>query len=160
MDFEQRLQKAIDRGQQTRHNEKQSLQAKANTEEEFRALYSSARLEVTEHIEHCLRKLTDHFPGFDYQTIVDETGWGSRIRRDDIKLARGTADRLYSHFEMLIRPYSPGHLLDLSAKATLRNKEILVRSHFQRLGELDLDSFKNLIDLWVLEFAEAYAAQG
>lgn len=160
MDFEQRLQKAIDRGQKTKQSVKDNIAAKAATEEELRALHSTTRLELADHIEQCLRKLADHFPGFEYETIVDETGWGSRIRRDDIKLARGTTDRQYSHLEMLIRPFSKSHLLDLAAKGTIRNKEIMTRSHFQRLVELDLDSFANLIDLWVLEFAEAYAAQG
>ncbi len=159
MDFEQRLQKAIDRGQHARQLEKQTQQAKATTEEEARALHSAARLEVTEHIENCLRKLADHFPGFDYETIIDETGWGSRIHRDDIQMVRGSGVKLYSHFEMRIRPFSSAQLLDLAAKGTIRNKEILVRNHFQRLGELDLDSFNNLIDLWVLEFAESYASQ-
>jgi len=160
MDFENRLQKAIDRGQRTRANVKQTEQAKAATEEELRDLHSAARLELTEHIEDCLRKLADHFPGFDYETVIDEDGWGSRIRRDDLELNRGTTDRHYSHFEMLVRPYSSRSLLDLAAKGTIRNKEVITRSHFQRLQELDLDSFKNLIDLWVLEFAEAYSAQG
>lgn len=159
MDFEQRLQKAIDRGQRTRASMKQSEQARAATEEELRALHSSARLELTEHIEECLRKLADHFPGFDYETVIDEDGWGSRIRRDDLELNRGTTDRHYSHFEMLVRPYSTKSLLDMTAKGTIRNKEVIARSHFQRLQELDVDSFENLIDLWVLEFAEAYSAQ-
>ena len=159
MDFEQRLQKAIDRGQKTKETARQSQEARAATEEELRNLHSTARFDLTEHIEVCLRRLADHFPGFEYETLIDETGWGSRIRRDDIHLQRGSADRLYSHFEMFVRPFSSSRLLDLVAKGTIRNKEVLNRNHFQRLTQLDIDSFSNLIDLWVLEFAEAYAAQ-
>ncbi|HCS53241.1 MAG TPA: hypothetical protein DIW81_16880 [Planctomycetaceae bacterium] len=159
MDFEQRLQKAIDRGKRTKEQVQQTQSAQATTEEEFKALHSSARLELTDHIEACLRKLIDHFPGFEFETIIDETGWGARIRRDDIHMKRGNADRLYSQLVMLIRPFSSGHLIDLLAKATIRNKELFARNHFQRLVELDLDSFSNLIDLWVLEFAEGYSAQ-
>lgn len=161
MDFEQRLQKAIDRGQKTRQDTRQVEEAKAATTEELRDLYFKSRLELTEHIEQCLKQLADHFPGFDYETVIDSvTGWGSRIRRDDVHLKRGSAERHYSYFEMLIRPSSQTHLLDLAVKGTIRNKEIISRSHFQRLQQLDLDSFKNLIDLWALEFAEAYSAQG
>lgn len=160
MDFEQRLQKAIDRGQKQRQNAQESQQAKLSTEEERKSLHSSARLELTEHIEVCLHKLVDHFPGFEYETVMSEKGWGARIRRDDIEMNRGSADRLYSHLEMAVRPYSQAALIDLTAKGTIRNKELFARNHFQRLTELDLDSFMNLIDLWVLEFAEAYSAQG
>ena len=60
---------------------------------------------------------------------------------------------------MLIRPASSYQLLDLSAKATICNKELFNRSHFQRLTEADLTSFNEMIDLWVLEFAELYAAR-
>ncbi len=159
MDFEQRLQKAIDRGKRTKEQVQQSQSAQATTEEEFKHLHSTARLELTDHIENCLRKLIDHFPGFEFETIIDETGWGARIRRDDIHMKRGNADRLYSQLVMLIRPFSSGHLIDLLAKATIRNKELFARNHFQRLIELDIDSFSNMIDLWVLEFAEGYSAQ-
>ncbi len=31
--------------------------------------------------------------------------------------------------------------------------------HFQRLAEVDATSFTEMIDLWVLEFAELYAAK-
>ncbi|MCA8989208.1 MAG: hypothetical protein KDA78_16290 [Planctomycetaceae bacterium] len=159
MDFEQRLQKAIDRGIKTRQTERQSAAARTTTEEDFRDIHSRARLELTDHIEICLRKLMDHFPGFQFETILDETGWGARIRRDDISMHKGTVDRLYSQLELRIAPFSTGHLIDLIAKGTIRNKEIFARNHFQRLLELDLDSFRNLIDLWVLEFAEGFAAQ-
>ena len=51
-------------------------------------------------------------------------------------------------------------MLDLAAKATVRNKEIFARNYYQKLGEVDLEAFTELIDLWVLEFAEKYAAAG
>ena len=60
---------------------------------------------------------------------------------------------------MLIRPASTYHVLDLAAKATIRNKELFNRSHFQRLAEVDLTSFTEMIDLWLLECAELYAAK-
>ena len=159
MDFENRLQKAIDRGQKTRQSKRQSQADQAATEEELKALHSAARLELSEHIEDCLKKLVDHFPGFEYATIADEQGWGASIRRDDIEMNRGEAERYFSQIQMIIRPFTSSHLVDLNAKATIRNKELYARNHFQRLSELDLESFKELIDLWILEAAEKYAAQ-
>ena len=59
----------------------------------------------------------------------------------------------------MIRPRGKYDVLDLAAKGTVRNKEIFNRTHYQRLAEVDLDSFREMIDLWVLEFAELYAAK-
>jgi len=159
MDFEKRLEKAIERGQRTR-DVKGKLQAeKAVTEEEMRSLHSQCRLELSDHIERCLKRLADRFPGFDYQTVVGEEGWGAKISRDDLNLARrGKSNALYSRLEMYIRPYSTAHIVELVAKGTIRNKEILSRNHFQFLSDVDLDSYRELIDLWVLEYAEKFAA--
>ena len=159
MDFENRLERAIGRGQKNKESMQQSKAAKVATEEELRVLHSAARLELSEHIEECLKKLVDHFPGFEYETIADEQGWGANIRRDDIKLAKGVADRLFSQLQLTVRSFSDSHLVDLAAKSTIRNKELFARSHFQRLAELDLNSFKDVIDLWILEAAEEYASQ-
>ena len=41
----------------------------------------------------------------------------------------------------------------------IHNKEVFNRTHFQFLAEADLDSFRELIDLWVLEYAEQFAAK-
>jgi hypothetical protein len=40
----------------------------------------------------------------------------------------------------------------------VRNKENFVRNHYQLLKDADLDAFRNLIEQWVLDYAEAYAA--
>jgi hypothetical protein len=160
MEFNKRLEKAIQRGQRARSARAQAEADKAVTEKELARLHSQYRLELSERIEVCLRQLVDRFPGFRFESIVDERGWGAAISRDDIKLqAGGGRDNLYSRLEMLIRPASSYHVLDLAAKATIHNKELLNRSHFQRLTEVDLASFTGMIDLWVLEYAELYAAR-
>ena len=51
------------------------------------------------------------------------------------------------------------HVLDLTAKGTIRNKEVFNRSFFEKLADVDLDKFRELIDVWVLEYAELYAAK-
>jgi hypothetical protein len=33
------------------------------------------------------------------------------------------------------------------------------RNYFERLPDVDLDKFLELIDLWILEYAELYAAK-
>lgn len=160
MDFNQRLERAIERGQRKRSADDRERAERAMTEDEFKNLHSKARLELSEHIEVCLRKLPEFFPGFDFESLVGTEGWGAKISRDDI--AQGTGKgltRLYSRLEMVIRPYSPSHIVELVARGAIRNKEVLSRSHFQLLMQFDLDSFRDLIDQWVLEYAEKFSAQ-
>lgn len=158
-DFSKRLEKAIERGHRRGSAKAEAEAEKALSEKEFARLHSQYRLKVSEHIEACLRKLADHFPGFRFETIVGEKGWGAGISRDDINVKSGRRTNLYSRLEMLIRPAGRYHVLDLAAKATIRNKEFFKRSHYQRLTEVDPSSFNEIIDLWVLEYAEAYAAK-
>lgn len=159
MEFDQRLQRAIQRGQQSRELRDRAQAAQQLSSEELRSRYSQARLELSEHIEQCLRKLADHFPGFRYESIFGEAGWGARISRDDLHLARRRpADSHYSRLELVISPLGARPIIELVAKGTIRNREVLQRRHYQQLDQLDLQSFTELIDLWVLEFAEQYAA--
>ena len=160
MDFQHRLEKAIERGHRAGSARAKAKAKKAITEKELGRLHSQFRLALSERLEACLRELADHFPGFRFETIVDERGWGAGISRDDIRVHRGLPRTSYfSRLEMVIRPFSSYHVLDLAAKATIRNKELFNRSHFQRLTEVDLTSFHEMIDLWVLEYAELYAAK-
>ncbi|MDA0832316.1 MAG: hypothetical protein O2955_13180 [Planctomycetota bacterium] len=153
MEFEQRLQRAIDRGSQTREKKGQEAAAQAMSEEDLKNLHTRFRLELSEHIEACLRQVSDHFPGFQVQTAVRD-GWGAKITRDEFS----RTETLFSLLEMVVRPYSPIHIVELAAKGTIRNKEIFHRNHFQPLTDVNLESFKALIDQWVLEFAELYSA--
>ena len=159
MNFRERLQRASERGKQARAGQLNEAAAKALSEEECRRLHSQYRLTVTEYIEHCLRELADNFPGFRHETLMKERGWGAAVSRDDVNLSGGSRANDFSRFEIVVRPYSEFHVLDLATKATVRNKEVFTRNQFQQLGEADLDSFKNTIDLWTLEFAERYAAE-
>lgn len=159
-DFEQRLQKAIERGQRAGHARARAEAQRALSESELRGLHTRYRVELCEHIERCLRKLTEHFPGFAMETIVSDRGWGAAVSRDDVQLKPARRRTNYfSRLEVVIRPASKYHVLDLAAKGTIRNKEVFNRNHFQQLTEVDLASFTELIDLWVLEYAELYAAK-
>jgi len=157
-DFEQRLQKAIERGEQRSDARTREAQAKALTEEECKRLHSTYRLKLSEHIEACVKKLTGHFPGFQFETIYGERGWGAAAYRDDFGRGDRKRANFYSRLEMTVRPYSSLHVLDLAAKGTIRNKEVFNRNHFQKLSEADPDSFVEMIDLWILEYAELFAA--
>jgi hypothetical protein len=157
-DFDERLQRAIKRGQESRNADEASLEADAATEEDLRAKHSQLRNELVDHIEQVLRKLCDHFPGFDYDTVVNERGWGARISRDDIRLGRGTAKNEYSRLEVLVRPFNETHILEVATKGTIRNRESLNRSNFRFLREATLDVLRQIVDGIALEFAEQYSA--
>jgi hypothetical protein len=160
MDFNKRLEKAIERGQQAGSSRVEAEAEKAITQKELARLHSQYRLTLCEHIETCLRQLADHFPGFRFETVFGEGGWGAGISRDDIQVdAQRQRTNYFSRLEVVIRPASTYHVLDLAAKATIRNKELFNRSHFQRLIEVDLTTFNEMIDLWVLEYAELYTAR-
>jgi len=160
MDFEGRLDKAIQRGYRTGDARARAEAEKALSQQELRRLHTQYRLELNEHIDACLQKLAGHFPGFRFQTLLNERGWGAALSRDDTGVGpdRRRAN-FFSHLEMLIRPLGKYSVLELAAKGTIRNKELFNRTHFQRLGEVDLASFTELVDLWTLEYAELYAAK-
>lgn len=157
MDFKERLQKAAERGQQARDAKAREAAARALSEEECRRLHSKYRLELTDHIENCLKQLADNFPGFRFSPIADDKGWGSAVQRDDLWLNNGRRDNLLSRFSVTVAPHNQYHVLAVDARGTIRNKEVFTRNHYHSLKDADLDSFKQLIEQWVLEYAEQYA---
>lgn len=159
MDFEQRLQKAIHRGQRRGDAAARKAAADALSEEEVKSLHTKYRLELSEYIESCIRRLPNHLPGFRYETIYGERGWGAACKRDDVRVvARGKRENVYTRLEMTIRPYSSLNVLELNAKGTVHNKELFNRQHYEQVVDADPATFVELIDTWVLEFAELYAA--
>ena len=160
MDFKERLHRAAERGQQARDKEAQRAAEAAMSAEEWRRLHSEYRHKLTEHIESCLSQLAENFPGFHFDTIVDDKGWGGAVSRDDLSLGRGKRDNLFSRLTMTVSPHSDYHVLELVAKGTVRNKENFSRNHYQLLKEADLDSFQQLVEQWTLDYAEQYAASG
>ena len=159
MDFKQRLAKAIERGERIGDARARAEAEAKFSEQELRRLHGEYRLELCEHIEQCLKTLPDHFPGFRFENVVNERGWGAAVNRDDLDVDAGRRVNLFSRLEMVIRPVSEYFVLELVVKGTIRNKEVFNRTHYQRLSETDLTSFTELIDLWVLEYAELYATQ-
>jgi hypothetical protein len=159
MDFDDRLRQAIERGHQRSEFLAREAAAKALTEEEYRRLHSTRRLKFSEHIESCLKRLSNYFPGFQYETMYGDRGWGGACFRDDLVISRSGRTTTYSRLEVTIRPYSTLHVLDLAAKGTIRNREAFNRNYFEELSTADERKFEELIDTWVLEYAELYAAR-
>jgi hypothetical protein len=158
-EFEDRLKKAIDRGHVRQRENAQRKQAAEMTEEECKRIHQAYQLELSEVIENCVKRLPDYFPGFQYELIYGERGWGAGCRRDDLRLNKGVRAELFSRIELMVRPYSSLHVLDLAGRATIRNQEVFNRNYFEKLDEVNLEKFKQLIETWVLEFGEMYAAK-
>ncbi len=159
-DFEERLQDAIARGQRRGERASTRAQQQVLNEEELKRMHSTYRLAFSEHIEACVQKLPHHFPGFQFETLFGDRGWGAACSRDDIRITRGKRDNLFSRLELTVRPFSTYHVVDLAAKGTIRNKEVFNRTHYEMVVEADAKTFTELIDVWVLEYAELYAASG
>lgn len=159
MTFDDRLRKAIERGEKTRDARGKEALARELSQEELRTLHTRYRVDLTEHVESCLLKLADHLPGFKHQSVYNEDGWGARLTRDDLVLTQGKSpESRYSRLECLISPFTPIGILELVIKGTVRNREVMNRKHFQKLADFDIESFIELVDLRVLEFAELYSA--
>jgi hypothetical protein len=159
MNFDDRLRQAIERGHKRSEAVARDAAAQAMTEEEYRRLHSQLRLSLSEHIESCVKRLPNYFPGFQYETMYGDRGWGGACFRDDLRITRGSRTTNYSRLEVTIRPYSSLHVLDLAAKGTILNKEVFTRNYFEELETADEQKFRDLIDAWVLEYAELYAAK-
>jgi hypothetical protein len=159
MSFDDRLRQAIVRGQRRSEAAAREAAAHSLTEEEYRRLHSQRRLTLSEQIESCLKRLPNFFPGFQYETMYGDRGWGGACFRDDLVITRGTRSNNYSRLEVTVRPYSQLHVLDLAAKGTIHNREVFNRNYFEELATADEHKFQELIDVWVLEYAELYAAR-
>jgi hypothetical protein len=158
MDFEERIEKAIQRGRRRGDARSREEKQKELSEDELKRMHGQARLDLSDHIESCMKRLPNHFPGFRYETVYGERGWGTACSRDDIRIQDGRRQNDYSRLEMTVRPLTSYFVLELAAKATIRNKEVFNRSHFESIQDADVAKFKELVDIWILEYAELFAA--
>lgn len=160
MDFRERLHRAAERGERARAAEQAEQAAAALSEEECKRRHSNFRMALTDHIENCLHQLADNFPGFRFETIMDEKGWGSAVRRDDMGMQNGRRDNFFSRLQMTVSPYNQFRVIEIVAKGAIRNKESFNRNHYQPIGDFDEERFRELIEQWVLDYAEMFAASG
>lgn len=160
MDFDDRLKKAVQRGKLRGDETLRKQREKELSEQEVKQRHSQYRLELSDHIEKCMQRLPNFFPGFQYETVFGDRGWGGACHRDDLDTSTtGRSGNLYSRLEITIRPMSKYPILEMTVKGTIRNKEVYSRKHFSELENVDLDVFVQLIDNWIIEFAELYAAE-
>jgi len=157
-EFEERLKAAAARGSQKSLNREELEASKKASQDRLRGLHTTYRLQLSERIDLVVKKLIDQFPGFQFENIFGEIGWGAACKRDDLRLVAGRRETRYSRFEMAVRPVNDFLVLDLHAKGTVRNKEVLIRNFYQPLADVDHVRFQHLIEDWALTFAELYAA--
>jgi hypothetical protein len=157
--FDSRMQQAIQRGQRTGRQQADAAQAAALSEEHLKRLHSKYRLELAEHIEVCLKGIPDHFPGFQWESVASDRGWGAAVFRNDVQVQAGKTLTLFSRLEMTIRPYTSAHVLEISSRGTIHNREVFQRSQYQLLSEAQVSTLAEQLDLWILEFVELYAAR-
>ncbi|QDT34833.1 hypothetical protein [Thalassoglobus polymorphus] len=158
MNFDDRLKRAIQRGVKDKDERTRAEVEEKLSLDQLRTMHSGFRLELSEHVEECMKRLVDHLPGFEYQTVLGEDGWGGRLTRDDIHLVPGKSpESRYSRFEMTVSPFTPTAIVELVTKGTVRNREIMNRKNYQKVDDFDVESFREMIDLRVLEFAEQYS---
>lgn len=158
-DFESRLESAISRGKKRAEWRASQERQKELSEEELRRLHTSYRLTLSERIENAIQRVADHFPGFRQESLYGEVGWGSACFRDDLRIEAGRRSNQYSRLEMVIRPYSDSHVLDLKGKGAVMNRELFNRSFYVPVAEVDVEEFERLIDSWAIEYAEIYASK-
>jgi len=140
MDFLQRLERAVERGQRASTAEAQQEAKRQFSEEECRRLHSKYRIDLSEHIERCMKQLPNFFPGFELSTLVSDVGWGAKVTRDDVGTdGEGKRTNFFSRLEMGIRPFSSAHVLELAAKGTiLLGVRAVITESFERIHRSNL----------------------
>ena len=160
MDFENKLREAIERGQNRNAARATADKKAAMTKEDVRNRHNEHRLNLSEHIESSFKQLAAHFPGFDYEMIYGSKGWGGALSRNDIDRGRdGRTGSFFSRIEMTVRPQNEFNVVNIVGKGTIRDKEIFNWNHYEDILEADQAAFSEMIDKWILQFAETFAAR-
>lgn len=160
MDFERKLEEAIERGQTRSSAQKDAAKKAEQTKEDIRNLHNNFRLNLSDHIEKCLEQLANHFPGFSYETLYGHKGWGGAVARNDIDRGPdGKTGTFFSRLEITVRPQNEFNVVNICGKGAIRDKEIFSWNHFEDINEADQGAFEAMIDKWVLEYAEQFAAR-
>jgi hypothetical protein len=157
-DFEERLKKAIELGQKTHAARQAEVKHAEWTASRLRIRHNDFRLSLSERIEGTLKALVNQLPGFEYENIFGDRGWGGAVSRDELDLKRGQRRTIFSRLELTIKPLTELSIVEIAAKGTVGNREIFVRSHHRPVQESEPEEFFDIIDRWVLEFAQLYSS--
>lgn len=159
MDFDDALKNAILRGQDRAGSLRDSEHKKQLSIDELKNRHSKYRLSLSDYTEHGLKKLADHFPGFEYETIYGSRGWGGAVFRDDIRRgASGKGGSFYSRLEVTVRPMNEFNVVNIIGKGTIHNKEIFNWNFFKDVADVSEEEFQKKIDSWILAYAEKFAS--
>ena len=159
MDFDEALKNAINRGQDRADSQRDLDNKKQLSVDELKNRHSQYRLSLSEYIEPVLRKLCEHFPGFEYETIYGSRGWGGAVHRDDIRRGdTGKSGSFYSRLEITVRPHNEFNVVNIAGKGTIHNKEIFSWNYFKDIVEVSPEDFQQKIDAWILMYAEKFAS--
>lgn len=159
MDFEEQLKKAIGRGQEQGSVRKSSEEQKQLSAEYLKNRHAEFRLALSDYIESCIRRLTEHFPGFEYETIYGDRGWGGAVFRQDITRGKsGKSGSFYSRLEISVRPINEFNVLNISGKGTIHDKEYFTWNYFKDIPDVSIADFKEKVDHWILIYAEKFAS--
>jgi len=160
MDFEDKLEQAIQRGQDRNAAKANSQKKTELSKEAIRNRYNEIRLNLSDHIEVGLKKIASHFPGFEYETIYGAKGWGGALSRNDLDRGPdGKAGSFFSRVEMTVRPQNEFNVINIVGKGTIRDKELFVWNHYDSIAQSNQAEFIQMIDNWLLQFAEQFAAR-
>jgi hypothetical protein len=157
-EFEDQLRKAIERGQRANDALQAEQKLARLSADQLKIRHNDFRLKLSDRIEVTLKSLVNQLPGFAYENIYGERGWGGAVSRDELLMTRGQRRSVYSRLEITVKPLSDLEIVDLAGKGTVKNREIFVRNHFRTIQESELDEFLEMVDRWVLEFAQLYMA--
>jgi len=158
-DFDEKLKRAIERGQNHSLASARKQRELQMTEDEIRRKHTDFRLAIADHIEFALQRVVDHLPGFAYETVYGDRGWGGAVSRDDVQIQGRHRRTLFSRLELTVRPYSDVQVVDLVSKGTIRNQEIFARDFHQLVSVADKEEFLTVVDQWVLDYVEQYSNQ-
>lgn len=159
MDFEEQLKNAISRGQEHGTQRKQSEEQQQLSAEYLKNRHAEYRLALSEYVESCVKRLTEHFPGFEFETIYGARGWGGAVYREDITRGKnGKSGSFYSRLEIAVRPINEFNVLNISGKGTIHDKEYFNWNFFKDVQGVTLEDFKEKVDAWVLVYAEKFAS--
>lgn len=160
MDFDKKLEGAIQRGQNRNSQLRNAERQKSMSAEEIRKQHTDFRLDLSEYIETNLKKMADHFPGFEYETIYGSRGWGGAIHRTDLDRGDdGKAGSFFSRLELTVKPLNEFNVVNIAGKSTIRDKELFSWNHFVDLADATTEDFHERLDSWMVQYAEQFAAR-
>ena len=160
MDFDKKLEDAIQRGQRRNIRSKETERQKSLSVEDLRNQHNEFRLNLSDYIEVTLKKLSVHFPGFEYETLYGSRGWGGAIHRTDLDRGDdGRAGSFFSRLELTVKPQNEYNVVNIAGKGTIRDKELFTWNHFVDLMDASFEEFHQRLDTWIVQYAEQFAAR-